>query len=58
MALLSVALFDDVGNPDNIDKSSPSERMRWVYNINGLCFMLANNLSQGASSSVILQLPM
>jgi len=58
MGLLSVALFSDVGNPNNVDLNKPSDFMRFLFNINGLCFMMANNLSQGASSSVILQIPM
>jgi hypothetical protein len=53
--LLTLSLYAGIGKYDaaKIDPNGP-EFIGWIYNLSGLGFLLANNISFSSSSSVIL----
>ena len=57
--LLTLSLYIHIGklDPAKTDPNGP-EFVGWVYNLSGLGFLLANNISFSSSSSVILQMPL
>jgi len=57
--LLTLSLYIHIGRwtPEKIDPAGP-EFIGWIYNLSGLGFLLANNISFSSSSSVILQMPL
>ena len=57
--LLTLALFIHIGRytPDMIDPGN-YQFIGYVYNLSGLGFMLANNISFSSSNSVIIEMPL
>tara|TARA_B110000285_G_scaffold230234_1_gene296462 strand:- start:311 stop:937 length:627 start_codon:yes stop_codon:yes gene_type:complete len=57
--LLTLSLYIHIGRfpEEKIEQGGP-EFIGWIYNLSGLGFLLANNISFSSSSSVILQMPL
>ena len=59
--LLQLALYWNIGKYtdallNGTTEAQIGDRKRWIFNLNGLAFMIANNISFSSSSSVILQM--
>lgn len=52
--LLQLALYWQIGNPANSSVEDSASMRRYIYNLNGLAFLLANNYQFGPVSSVTL----
>ena len=59
--LLILLLYYKVGEWNEskyIGEENVAEYTRYIYNLKGLAFLLANNISFSSSSAVILQMPL
>jgi hypothetical protein len=50
-ALLNLALYGNIGDLSKIYDND--DLTRWIFNVNGLCFLISNNISFTSSSSVV-----
>jgi hypothetical protein len=50
-ALLNLALYGNIGDLSKIHDND--DLTRWIFNVNGLCFLISNNISFTSSSSVV-----
>ena len=52
-ALLNLALYGNIGDLSKINLNDNDDLTRWIFNVNGLCFLICNNISFTSSSSVV-----